>query len=107
MPHAVEYFHFPFEQLRWLDELGVSAAMEQDIVCKQTFIGSHYAMLDAQYNPLPVSSVGKKKGLQGTKGVCICMYTLLVQPSLVLSALGFCSVYYNYCKHEEHSEWTC
>ena len=82
MPHAVEHFHFPFEQLRWLDELGVSAAMEQDIVCKQTFIGSHYAMLDAQYNPLPVSSVGKKKGLQGTKGVCICMYTLLVLPSL-------------------------
>ena len=41
----------------WLDELGVSAAMEQDIVCKQTFVGSHYAMLDDQYNPLPVRVV--------------------------------------------------
>ena len=74
-------------KLRWLDELGVSAAMEQDIVCKQTFVGSHYAMLDSQCNPLPVSSVGKKKGLQETKRSVYMLYTLLVLPSLVLSAL--------------------
>ena len=42
--------------------------MEQDIVCKQTFFGSHYAMLDDQYNPQPVSGVRKRaEGWEGQR----------------------------------------
>lgn len=52
--------------------------MEQDIVCKQTFIGSHYAMLDDQYNPLPVSGVGRRaEGFQGKRGASTAFSTAI------------------------------
>ena len=93
-------------KLRWLDELGVSAAMEQDIVCKQTFIGSHYAMLDSQYNPLPVSSVEKKKGLQGTQRSVYITYVYITSTAISGAiSTGFVQSIATIVNPEQHSEW--
>ncbi|KXJ22945.1 Heparanase, partial [Exaiptasia diaphana] len=39
----------------WLDKLGLSARLNEDIVIRQTLFGGRYALLDSDMNPNPVS----------------------------------------------------
>ena len=41
--------------LRWLDKLGIAAAVGHKRVFRQDFVGGNYALLDRNQNPLPVS----------------------------------------------------
>ena len=41
---------------RWLDKLGIAAVVGHERVCRQDFVGGNNALLDADQNPLPVSS---------------------------------------------------
>ena len=41
---------------RWLDKLGIAAVVGHERVCRQDFVGGNYGLLDADQNPLPVSS---------------------------------------------------
>ena len=56
------HFLIPFVALtidfsfsRWLDKLGLSARLNEDIVIRQTLFGGRYALLDSDMNPNPVS----------------------------------------------------
>jgi len=40
---------------RWMDKLGISAAMGIRVVMRQTFYGGYYSLLDIDMNPNPVS----------------------------------------------------
>ena len=40
-----------------LDKLGLSASMGLDVMLRQTLYGGHYAMIDDDLNPMPVSNI--------------------------------------------------
>ena len=40
---------------RWLDKLGIAALTNHTRVCRQTFVGGAYGLLDSDQYPLPVS----------------------------------------------------
>ena len=44
----------PCFQNRWLDKLGIAAAVGHKRVFRQDFVGGSYSLLDANQNPLPV-----------------------------------------------------
>lgn len=39
---------------RWMEKLGIAAATGVKVVCRQTLYRSHYALIDRDFNPLPV-----------------------------------------------------
>lgn len=39
---------------RWMEKLGIAAATGVKVVCRQTLYRSHYALIDGDFNPLPV-----------------------------------------------------
>lgn len=41
---------------RWLDKLGLAALYNYSAVCRQTYVGGNYGLLDGDLYPLPVSS---------------------------------------------------
>ena len=45
---------FLFYVKRWLDKLGIAAALNHTRVLRQSFVGVHYSLLDSDQKPLPV-----------------------------------------------------
>ena len=53
---------------RWLDKLGIAALTNHTRVCRQTFVGGAYGLLDSDQYPLPVSDEGGEGRRSGRKG---------------------------------------
>ena len=53
---------------RWLDKLGIAALTNHTRVCRQTFVGGAYGLLDSDQYPLPVSDEGGEGRRRGRKG---------------------------------------
>ena len=55
LPDVCCYFSILFCYTRWMDKLGATARSNYSRVFRQTFVGGFYGLLNADYQPVPVS----------------------------------------------------